>query len=305
MERVKPDIVMVQGDTTTALAGALVSYYQRRPVAHVEAGLRTYEREPFPEEKNRELIGRLARWHFAPTAQARRNLMREGIGEEGIHQVGNPVIDATLWTRECISRADFDLAEFAPPGLCRFLTHHKGKSTILITAHRRENWGRPIANIATAVARILAANPQVVAVWPVHPNPTVLEDIERGLEGLAPEVRARIELTEPLEYPAMITLLTRCHFTLTDSGGVQEEASALRVPVLIARDATERQELVDAGGAVIVGTEVDSLVARASALLCDRAAREAMQLAESPFGDGRSAQRIATILAAEPLRSAP
>jgi UDP-N-acetylglucosamine 2-epimerase len=293
---------MVQGDTTSALACALVGSYHRHPVAHVEAGLRTYEREPFPEEMNRALIGRLARWHFAPTDQARRNLLSEGIDEDCIHQVGNPVIDATLWTREVISRAEFELAEFAPPGLCSFLTRHKGRPTILITAHRRENWGQPIANIATAIARILATHEDVVAVWPVHPNPAVIDDIERGLAGLAAAIRDRIELTEPLEYPAMITLLTRCVFTITDSGGIQEEASALRVPVLIARDSTERQELVDAGGAEIVGTEVETLMSRACALLDDAEARRGMKLAESPFGDGRSAQRIADVLSMEPLR---
>lgn len=302
MQQVRPDIVMVQGDTTTALAGALVGSYHRLPVAHVEAGLRTYEREPFPEEMNRALIGRLARWHFAPTAQSRRNLLGEGIDEDCIHQVGNPVIDATLWTREVISRPGFELAEFAPAGLCRFLTQHKGRPAILVTAHRRENWGQPIANIATAIARILATHEDVVAVWPVHPNPAVMDDIGRGLAGLEPAIRARIELTGPLEYPAMITLLTRCVFTVTDSGGIQEEASALRVPVLIVRDSTERQELVDAGGAVIVGTSVKSLMARACALLDDPAARRGMELDQSPFGDGRSAQRIAGILSAQPMR---
>lgn len=304
MERTRPDIVMVQGDTNSAFAGALVSYYHGRPVAHVEAGLRTYERDPFPEEKNRELIGRLARWHFAPTAQARRNLLGEGIGEDSIHEVGNPVIDAALWTREHIQHPAFDLAEFAPHSLCRFLTRHGGKPTLLVTAHRRENWGQPIANIAAAVAIILARHRDVVAVWPVHPNPAILGDIQRGLEGVDAAVRERIELTDPLEYPAMIALLSRCQFTLTDSGGVQEEASALRVPVLIARAGTERQELVHAGGARVVGTEVEALVREASALLRDPGARAAMQLERSPFGDGKSAQRIAGILTATPMRRA-
>ena len=299
VREVRPDVVVVQGDTTSALAGALVGYYHRCPVAHVEAGLRTHEREPFPEEKNRELIGRLARWHFAPTAQARRNLLREGIGAHCIHQVGNTVIDAAQWTRECVSRATFDLAGYAPAVLCRFLARQRGAPLVLVTAHRRENWGQPIGNIARALAAALGDRPQAVAVWPVHPNPAVMVDIERGLARVPAEVRARILLTGPLEYPAMITLLSRCTFTLTDSGGIQEEASALRVPVLIARQSTERQELVDAGGARIVGTEVDKIVAASGELLDDEAARHAMQLDVSPFGDGRASQRIAAVLAGE------
>lgn len=302
--RAPPDAVIVQGDTNSALAGALVSYYHRRPVAHVEAGLRTRQREPFPEEKNRELIARLAHWHFAPTPQARRNLLQEGIAPDAVHEVGNTVIDAALWTRECISRPGFDLAQYAPRELCRFLAQHKGRPVMLITAHRRENWGQPIADIAQAVAHVLHERPHAVAVWPVHPNPSVLADIERGLRGVPAQVRERIDLTSPLEYPAMIALLSRCQLTLTDSGGIQEEAAALRVPVLIARESTERQELVDAGGAVLVGTDVRTLVQKAGALLDDPAARAAMQVKRCPFGDGHSARRIAGILSEERLRKA-
>ena len=293
---VRPDAVLVQGDTTTALAGALVSHYQRRPVAHIEAGLRTYEREPFPEEKNRQLIGRLARWHFAPTASARHNLLGEGIGEECIHEVGNTGIDAALWARDCIKRREFTLREYAPESLCAFLTAHKDRHLVLVTAHRRENWGEPISDIATALARLLARNPNAVAVWPVHPNPQVRCDIEKGLESADPGVRERIELTIPLEYPAMIALLCRCRFTLTDSGGIQEEASALHAPVLIARNSTERQELVEAGGGVIVGTDVEQIVAEGERLLaCDHAHR-AMQVGGCPFGDGGASERIADVL---------
>ena len=299
-----PDAVLVQGDTNSAFAGALVGYYQRLPVAHVEAGLRTRQREPFPEEKNREMIARLARWHFAPTAQARRNLIEEGIGAECIHEVGNTVIDAALWTRDCISRPDFDLAHYAPRELCRFLERQQGRPIMLVTAHRRENWGQPIADIATAVARLLQQHPQSVAVWPVHPNPAVLADIERGLRGIAPEARERIDLTSPLEYPAMMALLSRSHLALTDSGGIQEEAAALRIPVLIARASTERQELVDAGGAVLVGTDIETMVRKAASLLRDPQAQKAMQVQRCPFGDGRSARRIAGILSDERMRKA-
>lgn len=293
----KPDIVLVQGDTTSALTGALAAYYHRRPVAHIEAGLRTYERDPFPEEKNREVIGRLARWHFAPTAQARQNLVSEGIAEDCIHEVGNTGIDAALWARDGIRSKDFTLGDYAPEALCRFLQRHHDQPLVLVTAHRRENWGEPISNIARAVASLLAHNPEAVVVWPVHPNPQVGEDIARGLQGVDPAVRERIQLTEPLEYPAMIAMLCRCRFTLTDSGGVQEEASALATPVLIARDSTERQELVEAGGAILVGDRIEAMVREGSRLLTDDAACQAMQLRSSPFGDGEASARIAKVLA--------
>jgi UDP-N-acetylglucosamine 2-epimerase (non-hydrolysing) len=296
MSRVRPDVVLVQGDTTTAFAGALVSYYQRRRIAHIEAGLRTYEREPFPEEKNRQLIGRLARWHFAPTAAARQNLLGEGIAEDCIHEVGNTVIDAALWARDCIKRREFPLREYAPEGLCAFLNRYHDRHLVLVTAHRRENWGEPISDIARALADLLARNRNAVAAWPVHPNPQVRRDIEKGLAYSEPGVRERIELTEPLEYPAMIAMLCRCRFTLTDSGGVQEEASALRAPVLIARTSTERQELVEAGGALIVGTDVEQIVAEGEQLLAHDDVHRAMQVDDSPFGDGRASERIADVL---------
>ena len=300
MVRTDPDVVLVQGDTTSALVGALVGYYHRLPVAHIEAGLRTYEREPFPEEKNRELIGRLAHWHFAPTEQARLNLLSEGISAKCIYEVGNPVIDAALWTRERIADPAFDLARLMPRPLSLFLSRNPDAPLVLVTAHRRENWGEPIRDIATATARILEENPNAVAVWPVHPNPAVVSDVDEGLAGTDPAVRGRLLLTGALEYPVMIHLLTRARLALTDSGGIQEEASALGVPVLIARESTERQELVDGGGAALVGTEVDVMVSAANALLASRAAHAAMCVNESPFGDGHSANRIAQILSERP-----
>ena len=300
MEDAPPDAVLVQGDTTSALAGALVAYYHRRPVAHIEAGLRTYEREPFPEEKNRELIGRLARWHFAPTAQARDNLVAEGIGQECVHQVGNTVIDAALWTRDRIAQPGFRVAEFMEPRLRAFLERYRGRPLILVTAHRRENWGAPIRDVAAAIVQLLARHSQAVVVWPVHPNPDVMADVCHGLRGAGSAVRDRIELADPLDYPAMVCVLARCHFALTDSGGIQEEASALRVPVLVARDSTERAELVEAGGAAIVGTDPATIVAHADRLLREPAAHAAMQLEHSPFGDGRAAERIAAILSEAP-----
>lgn len=296
MEATHPDVVMVQGDTTSAMAGALVGSYHHCPVAHIEAGLRTYEREPFPEEMNRQVIGRLAHWHFAPTEQAKLNLLSEGVSERCIYEVGNTVIDAALWTRDHIAEPAFPLEAFLPAPLQQFLALHKDAPLVLVTAHRRENWGDPIRDIATAVALILEENPGAVALWPLHPNPSVREDVAEGLAATSSALRSRILFTEPLGYPAMIHLLSRARLTLTDSGGIQEEASALGIPVLIARESTERQELIDDGGAALVGTEVGVMVAAASSLLENAEAHAAMCIPHSPFGDGRSAERIARIL---------
>lgn len=296
LEDFHPDVVMVQGDTTSALVGALIGFYQDIPVAHVEAGLRTHERTPFPEEKNRELIGQLARWHFPPTAQACRNLLSEGIARDHVHQVGNTVIDAALWTRDRIRAPGFDLAAMKPQNLCDFEARYPDHKLILVTAHRRENWGQPIRDIALAVANIVSQHPNTVVVWPVHPNPSVQADVALGLGQLPPRTRARICVTEPLGYQALVSLLMRCEFTVTDSGGILEEASAFSKPVLVARDSTERQELVDAGGAVLVGTDSMNIFLHAESLLTDSAAYRRMQLDTSPFGDGHSAERIVDIL---------
>lgn len=290
---VSPDAVLVQGDTTSALAGAMAGYFHDIPVGHVEAGLRTGQRDPFPEEKNRELIGRLAHWHFPPTDQARTNLLNEGIAPGRVFQVGNTVIDAAMWVRDRIQAGQVDVTQSNPPSLHDFLLRHRQQRLMLVTAHRRENWGQPIRDIAAAVAELLATHPDLVAVWPVHPNPSVQQDVAAGLEGISADARSRLCLTEPLDYLALISLLASCHFTLTDSGGIQEEASALARPVLVARDSTERQELVTAGGARLVGTQTGRIVAEVSNLLTNRLFYEAMQLTTSPFGDGQSARRIA------------
>ena len=299
MADVMPDVVLVQGDTTSAFVGALCGYYIDRPVAHIEAGLRTGEREPFPEEKNRELIGRLARWHFAPTPRTRDNLLHEGIADSQIHVVGNTVIDAAHWTQSRAMRDGVAAVGGVPPNAARFLAAHDGQRLMLVTAHRRENWGEPIRNIATAVGRLLAEHPDLIVVWPVHPNPAVRAEIEPVMAALETAQRERVCLTDPVDYPALISLLQRCHFTLTDSGGIQEEASALARPVLIARDSTERQEMVDAGGALLVGTDIERMVTQGSRLLRDAAAYRSMQLTTSPFGDGHTAQRIADVLTSQ------
>ena len=294
IEKVRPDVLMVQGDTSSALVGAMVGYYRDIPVAHIEAGLRTGQHDPFPEEKNRELIGRLARWHFPPTAQARDNLLREGLSQNDIHEVGNTVIDSAMWTREKMRNHDQPSA--LPEGVHEFLKSHPSSRLLLVTAHRRENWGLPIRRIAASISVMLRLHPDIVVVWPLHPNPQVRADVHSIFDALDPRCSDRLCLTEPLDYPALIALLAHSYFTLTDSGGIQEEASALGRPVLITRDSTERQELVDAGGAQLVGTEPQQIVEVASRLLRDQALYQSMQLETSPFGDGHSARRIADVL---------
>jgi UDP-N-acetylglucosamine 2-epimerase (non-hydrolysing)/UDP-N-acetylglucosamine 2-epimerase (hydrolysing) len=294
VQALDPDVLLVQGDTTSALVGAMVGFYQDRPVAHIEAGLRTGEHDPFPEEKNRELIGRLVQWHFPPTPQARRNLLREGLDGRCIHEVGNTVIDAALWA--CAQLQRDGLPSHLPPDVQQFLQQQAHPQLVLVTAHRRENWGRPMQRIAAAVAGLLQLHPQLTVVWPLHPNPQVRADVHTGLASLAADSRSRLLLTEPLDYPALIGLLQSCLFTLTDSGGIQEEASALHKPVLVLRESTERQELVQAGGASLVGTQAHQIVEQASELLQDPMLLEAMCVARSPFGDGHAAERIAQVL---------
>lgn len=294
VQALAPEVLLVQGDTTSALVGAMVGFYQDLPVAHVEAGLRTGEHDPFPEEKNREMIGRLVRWHFPPTAQARRNLLREGVAADHIHQVGNTVIDAALWA--CDRLQHQGLGQALPQDVLRFVQSQPQEQLLLVTAHRRENWGRPMQRIAAAVAGLLQLHPQLTVVWPLHPNPQLRADVHTTLAGLGAQARARLLLTEPLDYPALIGLLQACLFTLTDSGGIQEEASALHKPVLVLRESTERQELVKAGGASLVGTQAHQIIEYASDLLHEPMLREAMQVAHSPFGDGHAAERIAQVL---------
>lgn len=294
----QPDVVLVQGDTTSALVGALSGYYNDKPVAHIEAGLRTGTREPFPEEKNRELIARLAHWHFAPTARTRDNLLREGVADARISVVGNTVIDAARWTQQRLGADTSSMPSVLPVKVEEFLGAHTHQRLVLVTAHRRENWGDPIRNIAAAIGQLLSAHADLIVVWPLHPNPAVSQAVEPVIAALPGDLRSRVCLTEPVDYPALISLLERCHFTLTDSGGIQEEASALKRPVLIARNSTERQELVEAGGAVLVGTDISRMVTEAARLLRDDGAYRSMQLESSPFGDGHTAQHIADRLCA-------
>ena len=267
----KPDIVLAQGDTTTVLAASLAAAYQKIAFGHVEAGLRTDNKfDPFPEEINRRLTTQLTDLHFAPTPQAVENLKREGIRDEAIYLTGNTVIDALLQ----VSKP----REAAQGGL----------KTILVTAHRRENLGAPLENIAGALRDILDRFPETQIILPMHKNPAVREVLQRVLGD-----HPRAQLIEPLDYLPFVRAMEGAHLILTDSGGVQEEAPSLGIPVLVLRRTTERPEGVSAGTARLIGTEREAIVEAASLLLSDAGAYQAMSHAANPYGDGRAGERIA------------
>jgi len=286
MDEVKPDRVIVQGDTATAMVGALAAYYRKVPVSHVEAGLRSGNiYQPWPEEINRRIVAPIADQHFAPTQTAADALLRENIDPAGIHVTGNTVIDALHWTRTKIA-ADPSLAS----GLDGIAERFAGKRLILVTTHRRENFGGGMEGIARALARI-ADRSDTAILFPMHPNPNVAV----AMDAILGE-RGNIARIEPLDYPHFIRALEMCEIALSDSGGVQEEAPALGKPVLVMRETTERPEGIEAGTAKLVGTDNDRIVTEVEALLDDPAAYSAMARAHNPFGDGHAAERIAKIV---------
>jgi UDP-N-acetylglucosamine 2-epimerase (non-hydrolysing) len=279
-----PDMVIVQGDTTTTLAAALAAFYHRIPAAHVEAGLRTGDpAHPFPEEMNRLLTGRLAELHFAPTPKAAAHLTAEGVPAARIHITGNTGIDAVLYVRDAL--ASGALAVPACPCL------ETSRRLIVVTSHRRENFGPGFERAMRALARI-AARPDVQLVYPVHRNPHVLGPAHELLGG-----HPNIHLVEPLPYVPFVDLLRRAYFLITDSGGIQEEAPSLGKPVLVMREKTERPEAVEAGTVKLVGTDEERIVAEATRLLDDPAAYTRMTRVHNPYGDGQASRRIAEILA--------
>ena len=277
-EQVRPDLVLVHGDTSTTFAGALAAFYQKIPVGHVEAGLRTYDRySPFPEEMNRSLVGRLASLHFCPTAANRENLLREGV-TDGVFVTGNTVIDALQTTVV----KDF---YFIDKNLNRL--DYEEKKVILVTCHRRENYGQPMEDIMSALAHIAKTHRSVELVYPVHLSPVVQECAHRHLDGIE-----NVHLIAPLDVEEMHNLMARCCLVLTDSGGLQEEAPALGKPVLVLRRETERPEAVKAGTVKLAGVAYDSIVALTDELLNDPGAYGAMAHAVNPYGDGRACRRI-------------
>lgn len=274
----KPDVVLAQGDTTTVMTVALACFYHKIPFGHVEAGLRTGDMaNPFPEEMNRVVVGRLTKWHFAPTASARRNLLNEGIADSDIFMTGNTVIDALL----SVSKREIPLP----------FKLDVSKRLILMTAHRRENFGKPFKEICRAVLSLVERNQDVEVVYPVHPNPNV-HNVAHQMLGNHP----RIILCDPLDYLPFVALMKHAYLILSDSGGVQEEAPTLGKPVLLLRRETERPEAVEEGVVQLVGPDFDQIVSTVQLLLDDKAAYKQMARGVSPYGDGKAADRITAVL---------
>jgi len=282
LHRVKPDIILVQGDTTTAFAVALKAFYHKIPVGHVEAGLRSHDKyHPFPEEINRVLISHLADFHFAPTQEAKGNLLREGVTKQKVFVTGNTVVDALRHVRPQIGK-------IRVPAACQYPVSQK---MILVTAHRRESFGKPLQAICRALRRLAAAFPDTEIVYPVHLNPQVQGTVNRELKG-----RPRIHLVPPLSYEEFLVLMERCFLILTDSGGIQEEAPSFGKPVLVMRDVSERPDGIRLGVAKLVGTSESRIYGEASRLLKSPKVYSAMVKKKNPYGDGKASQRILDII---------
>lgn len=284
LSEVKPDIVLVHGDTATTFAATLAAYYQQIPVGHVEAGLRTGNiYSPWPEEANRKLTGALATLHFAPTNASAQNLLNEGVSKSTIHTTGNTVIDALL---EVIAKLDSN-AELQQKFSEQFGFLDDSKRLVLVTGHRRESFGGGFERICQALVETAKKHGDVQVVYPVHLNPNVREPVNRLLQGID-----NVHLIEPLDYLPFVYLMNRAHIILTDSGGIQEEAPSLGKPVLVMRDTTERPEAVDAGTVKLVGTDITAITNSLDELLANKAAYDAMAFAHNPYGDGQASNRI-------------
>ena len=301
LKEARPDVVLVHGDTTTSTAAALAAFYAQIPVGHVEAGLRTHNiYSPWPEEMNRQLTGRMATWHFAPTPLSRQNLLAENVAESQITVTGNTVIDALYWVVDKIKN-DASLSQQLDAELQRAGYDVErlsgGRKLVLITGHRRENFGDGFIHMCTAIKDLTQRYPQVDFVYPMHLNPNVRKPIHevfgQDLSGLG-----NMFFIEPLEYLSFVHLMEKSHIVLTDSGGIQEEAPGLGKPVLVMRDTTERPEALTAGTVKLVGTDYDKIVSAVSTLLDDEAAYQAMSRAVNPYGDGKACGRIVETLKA-------
>lgn len=301
LKEARPDVVLVHGDTTTSTAAALAAFYAQIPVGHVEAGLRTHNiYSPWPEEMNRQLTGRMATWHFAPTPLSRQNLLAENVAEAQITVTGNTVIDALYWVVDKIKN-DASLSQQLDAELQRAGYDVErlsgGRKLVLITGHRRENFGDGFIHMCTAIKDLTQRYPQVDFVYPMHLNPNVRKPIHevfgQDLSGLG-----NMFFIEPLEYLSFVHLMEKSHIVLTDSGGIQEEAPGLGKPVLVMRDTTERPEALTAGTVKLVGTDYDKIVSAVSTLLDDEAAYAVMSHAVNPYGDGKACGRIVDTLRA-------
>lgn len=281
----KPDLVLIQGDTTTAFTAALVAYYHKIPIGHIEAGLRTGQKYfPWPEEMNRRLAGSLADLHFAPTQVSKDNLLQEGVFAEDVFITGNTVIDALKAT----VRVDY---EFEDEELNEIIATNNNKRLIMMTTHRRENWGEPMTQIYEALKTILEDFSDTYVIFPVHKNPTVREVVNKVLDN-----HPRVYLVEPMDYESFINLMFKSYLILSDSGGIQEEAPSLGKPVLVVRDTTERPEAVAAGTVRVVGTSYDKVLDGIRVLLSDDSIYRKMSQANNPYGDGFASERIAKIV---------
>lgn len=297
LKAVSPDVVLVHGDTTTSMAAALAAFYQQIPVGHVEAGLRTHNiYSPWPEEINRQLTGRIATYHFAPTPLSRQNLLNEGVEPAHIHVTGNTVIDALYWVVDRI-KSDGALSQT----LSEELLHSgydvnrlsQGKKLVLITGHRRENFGDGFIRICKAIKTLVEQYPEVDFVYPMHLNPNVRKPIHEAFDGRSYD---NMYFIEPLEYLSFVYLMEKSTIVLTDSGGIQEEAPGLGKPVLVMRDTTERPEALEAGTVKLVGTDYDKIVGEVSRLIDDPLYYKTMSEAVNPYGDGKACERIVEIL---------
>lgn len=289
LEERRPAAVVVQGDTTTTLAGAMAAFWRRIPVVHLEAGLRSGDLDsPFPEEANRKLVGQLAALHLAPTALAATNLLDESVTPANVLITGNTVVDAAL----SIAARELPFEDSRIAAAVDAAEHGQAR-LVLVTAHRRESWGEPLDRILSAVRRLIEAYPDIRVVLPAHANPAVRAQVEAGLAGVP-----RVTITDPLPYPALARLLSRAYLTLTDSGGIQEEAPSFKVPALVLREVTERVESLHAGCAKLVGTDEDLIVAEAARLLDDPLLRQSMTANGNPYGDGLASQRTEQAVAA-------
>lgn len=282
LEEFQPDYVYVHGDTTTTMASSIAAFYSGAKVCHVEAGLRTHNiKSPFPEELNRQVTGRIADYHFAPTQQAKLNLLNENVSESSILVTGNTVIDALLESASRVESRDTPEIEKLK------LIIEPDKKIILVTGHRRENHGQGFISICEALKEIAQTNPDVQIIYPVHLNPNVMKPVYEILSGIE-----NILLIEPLAYPAFVWLMNQSYLIITDSGGVQEEAPSLGKPVLVMRDTTERPEAVSAGTVILVGTDKDKIIYECSTLLNDKERYAQMSALHNPYGDGKACERI-------------
>lgn len=282
LEDFKPDYVYVHGDTTTTMAASIASFYSGAKVCHVEAGLRTHDkRSPFPEEINRQVTGRIADYHFAPTEKSKNNLLQENVSEESILVTGNTVIDALLESSSKVSSIDNDEIKYLNDIV------DADKKLILVTGHRRENHGQGFINICEALKEIASKNSDVQIIYPVHLNPNVTKPVYDILSGVN-----NIMLIEPLAYPAFVWLMNKAYIIITDSGGVQEEAPSLGKPVLVMRDTTERPEAVEAGTVILVGTDTDKIISECFNLLDNKHMYQKMSELHNPYGDGKACERI-------------